>query len=180
MAYIYIHTCPNGKKYIGTTQLSDPKDRWDSGWGYKKNTHFWNAIQKYGWDNIIHQVIEVDTVEDMWYGEKYLIAYYDTTNPENGYNKSIGGEHSSFGCHFHMSKESIKKISESKKGEKNPNFGKKGVLNHRFGIHTPYYGGGMKKGTIIKKHKWLSPNGDILVMGMGQAHRFHPDWILVE
>lgn len=177
MAYIYIHTCPNGKKYIGTTQLSDPKNRWDSGWGYKNNTHFWNAIQKYGWNNISHQVIEVDTVEDMWYGEKYLIAYYNTTNPENGYNHSLGGEKSCFGCHWNMSDESKKKISDSKKGEKNPMFGKHSVM---FGKHTKYYGGGTKKGTVLKKHKWLRPDGVIVEMGAGQVHRFHSDWVLVK
>ena len=37
--YVYIHTCPNGKKYVGLT-TTDPKDRWRKGEGYKSNKHF--------------------------------------------------------------------------------------------------------------------------------------------
>lgn len=176
MKYIYIHTCPNGKKYVGTTQKK-PEKRWDNGNGYKRNKHFYSAIQKYGWENIQHQVIEVDTNEDMWYGEKYLIAYFNTTDREFGYNNSTGGEKSSYGSHWKMSDESIKKMSLSKVGDKNPCFGKH---SWNFGKHTPYYGGGTKKGTVLKKHKWLKPDGSICVMGAGQVKRFHSDWILIE
>jgi len=48
---IYIHKNKiNGKVYIGQTG-QDPKKRWDNGNGYKTCSRFWNAIQKYGWDN---------------------------------------------------------------------------------------------------------------------------------
>lgn len=113
--YVYIHTCPNGKKYIGLT-TAEPKKRWASGWGYKNNSHFTRAIQKYGWNNIEHQVFEVDTENEMYYLEKYLIAYYQTNKNEFGYNKSSGGEVSSAGCH--RSEEVRKKISESQKGRR--------------------------------------------------------------
>ena len=43
---VYIHICPNGKRYVGITQKEDPKERWDSGWGYQNNVHFFNAIKK--------------------------------------------------------------------------------------------------------------------------------------
>ena len=111
--YVYIHTCPNEKKYVGIT-IRRPEYRWRKGNGYKSNKHFYRAIQKYGWDNIDHQVIEVDTENEMYYLEKYLIAYYQTNKNEFGYNKSSGGEVSSAGCH--RLEEVRKKISESQKG----------------------------------------------------------------
>ena len=113
--YVYVHICPNGKKYIGLT-TADPKERWGlNGNGYKANKHFYSAIQKYKWDNIDHQVIEVDTENEMYYLEKYLIAYYQTNKKEFGYNKSSGGEAKSLGCH--RSDETKKKMSESQKGK---------------------------------------------------------------
>ena len=71
--YVYIHTCPNGKKYVGIT-IRRPEYRWRKGNGYKSNKHFYSAIQKYGWDNIEHQVFEVDTKVEMFFLEKYFIA----------------------------------------------------------------------------------------------------------
>lgn len=49
--YLYMHICPNGKKYVGIT-IQEPNQRWRDGKGYCKNKHFYNAILKYGWDNI--------------------------------------------------------------------------------------------------------------------------------
>ena len=105
---VYIHICPNDKRYVGITQKEDPKERWDSGWGYQSNAHFFNAIKKYGWNNIKHQVFKVDTKEEMFYLEKYLIRYYNTTNPNYGYNHSSGGEVSNFGCHWFHTEEQMK------------------------------------------------------------------------
>lgn len=113
--YVYIHTCPNGKKYVGLT-IRRPAYRWRKGEGYKSNKHFYSAIKKYGWNNIEHQVFEVDTKEEMFFLEKYFIAYYQTNNPEFGYNNSIGGEKSSEGCHFRCSEDKKIKISNSLKG----------------------------------------------------------------
>ena len=99
MSYIvYVHTNKiNNKRYVGVTTMN-PKIRWYSnGNGYVKQKHFYSAIQKYGWENFDHQVIDVNTKEEMFYLEKYLIAFYNTTNKDFGYNKSIGGESSDQG-----------------------------------------------------------------------------------
>ena len=45
--YLYMHICPNGKKYVGIT-IQEPNQRWRDGKGYYKNKHFYNAILKYG------------------------------------------------------------------------------------------------------------------------------------
>ena len=53
---VYKHTCPNGKVYIGITCQPIAK-RFSNGYGYKRQTHFYNAILKYGWDNIKHEIM---------------------------------------------------------------------------------------------------------------------------
>ena len=52
-----MHIFPNNKKYIGITN-QNVKDRWRSnGQGYEKQKAIWNAIQKYGWENIEHKIL---------------------------------------------------------------------------------------------------------------------------
>lgn len=53
---VYKHTSPNGKVYIGITKLSVER-RWQEGKNYKTSNHFNNAIKKYGWDNIKHEIL---------------------------------------------------------------------------------------------------------------------------
>lgn len=89
--WIYIHTCPNGKKYVGCTKQVRPELRWKEGRGYVFNVHFSQAIQKYGWDNIKHEAWELTSESEMYYAEKYLIAYYCTTKSKLGYNRRTGG-----------------------------------------------------------------------------------------
>lgn len=73
--YIYIHTCPNSRRYIGLSQ--NPKQRWNNGEGYKENIEFYKLIKKYGWENIKHEI-----VAETYYGwvarkiEKTLITTY--------------------------------------------------------------------------------------------------------
>ena len=53
---VYMHTTPSGKKYVGISKNNAVK-RWDCGRGYQGNTHFFNAIMKYGWINIKHEIL---------------------------------------------------------------------------------------------------------------------------
>ena len=53
--YIYKHTSPSGKVYIGQT-CQKPEHRWDNGKGYKSG-YFASAIKKYGWDNFKHEIL---------------------------------------------------------------------------------------------------------------------------
>lgn len=90
---VYKHVAPNGKIYIGQTcQTTSNRYRHD-GTGYKNCTHFYAAIQKYGWDNFEHCVISegLTKAEADWV-EKYLIRYYNSDNKEHGYNMTIGGD----------------------------------------------------------------------------------------
>lgn len=110
--FVYIHTCPNQKRYVGVTTQSNPELRWKEGWGYHKNMHFTNAINKYGWDNIEHEVFETQSVELMSYWERILIYHYNTMDSEFGYNKTGGGENINGLC---LSDDTKKKMSEAKK-----------------------------------------------------------------
>lgn len=117
MSYVvYKHTCPNGKVYIGITG-KNPIKRWCNGNGYKHNIHFTSAINKYGWDNIKHEILyaELDKSTACQY-EKELIDEHNSTNREFGYNKSIGGELSAFGVK--MSEETKDKIRKKRTGIK--------------------------------------------------------------
>ena len=112
---VYIHENKiNSKKYIGQT-CQKPKDRWDSGHGYKTCTYFNNAINKYGWDNFEHIIFADNlTKEEANKTEQYLIEFYDTMNPQNGYNLTKGGEGV---CGFKMTEEQRQKISIAQTGK---------------------------------------------------------------
>lgn len=124
MVQIYMHTAPNGKKYIGITQQKLER-RWRNGLGYVRNTYFYRAIQKYGWENIDHTVICVcETLEEANKLEAKLIAEYKSNDPHYGYNISGGGDGKD------RVAESTRQLrSEQMKGrfagEKNPNYGRK-------------------------------------------------------
>lgn len=129
MYTVYMHISPNEKRYIGITSRK-PESRWSNGNGYKNNQHFWNAICKYGWENFQHIIIARElTEEDAKWLEIELIREFNTTNQNNGYNLSLGGE--SWNC----SEETKKKMSERNirlgtfKGKNNPMYGKKGKDN---------------------------------------------------
>lgn len=87
---VYKHTTPNGKCYIGITG-QNPLKRWQNGNGYKGQV-FYYAIEKYGWDNICHEIISQNLSEtEAKKMEIDLIAKYKSNNPEFGYNISSGG-----------------------------------------------------------------------------------------
>lgn len=121
---VYIHKCPNGKRYVGITS-QEPEKRWQNGFGYKGQI-FYNAIEKYGWDNIEHYIIFTNLTElEACSKEKFLIKYYNTyihSKDSMGYNSSLGGESS---CGYIPSDEQRKKHSEFMTGSNNPMYGKK-------------------------------------------------------
>ena len=59
---VYKHTLPDGKVYIGITSMT-PSERWSNGFGYETHRKFFNQIVKYGWDNILHEVVTTDLDE---------------------------------------------------------------------------------------------------------------------
>lgn len=115
---LYKHTSPSGKVYVGIT-CQRPDDRWRGGKGYSYNDHFFNAIMKYGWENIQHEILAAGlTRAEACTMERALIALYHSDDPACGYNHTTGGDHTS------LSPESCHKLSESHRGPRNPNWGK--------------------------------------------------------
>ena len=146
---IYIHKNKiNNKVYIGQTSQSLEK-RWGNGSGYKTSTKFYNAIQKYGWDNFEHIVLfsnlDADTANKI---EEMLIKQCRSTEDDYGYNIKHGGSN-----HNH-SEETKRKIGEankiSQKGKQWTNSQKELMSNMFSGENNPFYG---KRHTEESKRK---------------------------
>lgn len=135
----------NGKQYIGQT-IKDIRHR-KSGHickalNKKDNTHFHNAIKKYGHENfdweILHDnIISINNLNNL---EIFYIGYYNTF--EDGYNSTVGGKNALQSkeskqkiakAHrdIRLSEETKRKISESTKGENSVHYGKKYSEEHR-------------------------------------------------
>ena len=115
-----MHKCPNGKVYIGITSRR-PKARWVCGNGYIKNEHFYRAIQKYGWENIEHIIVEQNlSKKDAAELEIKLIKEYKSNDYKFGYNMSSGGEFGGSGVI--VSQETRAKLSQKRKGRKMPEY----------------------------------------------------------
>ena len=120
---VYIHTNKtNGKRYIGITSQHPPEKRWLNGHGYSRELPFGRAVQKYGWDGFIHEIlfegVDENRAKEI---EKSLIERFKTQDDSYGYNITAGGEGVTGLKH---SDESKLKMSEAKSGDRHPNFGK--------------------------------------------------------
>lgn len=96
---VYMHVNKiNNKIYVGQTCMPLEKRSHSDGSGYRNNSYFWHAIQKYGWDNFEHIVFADNlTKEEANQTEMGLIALYKTNCnrhncPTFGYNMTDGGE----------------------------------------------------------------------------------------
>lgn len=140
MAYtVYCHIFPNGKKYIGITQ-QEPQRRWRDGKGYEGQAVY-NAILKYGWKNIKHDILFTGlTKSEAEQKEIELIKALETDSHKHGYNVESGGNasrlsevtkeklskskreyyktHKHWNAGKHLSNETRSKISEAHKGKK--------------------------------------------------------------
>lgn len=115
MYKVYKHTFPNNKVYIGIT-IQNPEERWLNGKGYHHNDYMINAINKYGWENVKHEILFNNlTKEQAINKEIELIALYKSNQREFGYNIESGGSYAGS-----VSEETKKKISVKLKGRKMP------------------------------------------------------------
>lgn len=85
---IYVHylkSNPELARYVGFTSR-EPYTRWNSGKGYKDQP-FYKAIEKYGWENFEHKILEQGNAELSYISEreKYWCDYY------NAYDTIPGG-----------------------------------------------------------------------------------------
>ena len=141
MYKVYKHTGPNGKIYIGITQKENPSDRWRNGRGYARNTHFYAAIKKYGWDRFKHEIVADGlTRAEACDLEQKLIKQYDTTNPSRGYNNTTGGDYTTYP---EQTRQRIRDALKTRDyyGKNNPNYGNKKLA----GLNNPRKKGGSPK-----------------------------------
>lgn len=89
---IYMHINKiNHKKYIGQTKQAVAK-RWGASGKKYQGQPFYNAIQKYGWENFEHLIlVEGLSKEQADLYETELIKMYKTTEKQYGYNIQKGG-----------------------------------------------------------------------------------------
>ena len=92
--YVYMHKNKiNNKIYIGRTKQTKT-NRWGTnGNGYRDQADFWQAINDFGWDNFEHIILAENLTQDEANKlERELIAKYNTTDLDYGYNGNSGGE----------------------------------------------------------------------------------------
>ena len=132
----------NGKVYVGSHSWSgegiDPNY-------YGSGTAITRAVKKYGKENFQVEVLYYyETVEECRADEERILTEYNVKDCPHSYNlknSAIGmtsedmtGENNpNYGKHF--SEEHRKKLSESKKGEKHPLYGKRGKDSPNYGKH---------------------------------------------
>ena len=96
---VYIHTVPKeitgydyDKYYVGITSRN-PNIRWRKGGKGYDSQPFANAIKKYGWDNMKHQIVaRYLSEEEALDMERLLIFLYQSKVGQKGYNCTDGGE----------------------------------------------------------------------------------------
>lgn len=137
---VYVHTFPNGKRYIG--QCKEPAEaRWKNGNGYLRQKLIHNAIVKYGWGNVTHEIVcSGISREQAYQREAELIKELNTNavNGGNGYNMSDGGESGSKG--YRHTEEHKALMSQLQSGENNGFYGKKHSKETRQKISTVHKG----------------------------------------
>lgn len=150
---VYIHTTPNNKSYVGIT-CQNPTRRWRSnGVGYKANRFFYNAILKYGWENIHHVILYWNLSRDEANKiEMELINELHSNDKRFGYNLTAGGDGvKGYSCPEWKKKK--QKITMA--GSNNPMYGIS--LKGKSGKENPMYG----KPSPIRKKVMCVTTGEI-------------------
>lgn len=108
---VYLLTSPSGKQYCGYS--SNIKRRWKSASQYEGCPKIYNAIQKYGWNNIRKEIIYVfDNKELALQKERQVIKEKNLI--QNGYNSVEGGNEPPHGLQY-ISTEGYKKMQQNGK-----------------------------------------------------------------
>ena len=100
---VYVHVNKiNGKRYVGITNKKKASSRWGTnGIGYKTTRHFYSAINKYGWGNFDHIILEENLSRSEASNlQQILIEAWNLRDPNYGYNFQKGGYHGNSGVHI--------------------------------------------------------------------------------
>lgn len=110
MYTVYKHTTPSKKVYIGITGLN-PEDRFGKDGSKYKGQVFYGAIQKYGWQNIKHDILfQSEDQKEAERKEAEYIEAYRSRDTRYGYNVAEGG----YICHHTDS--TRRKMSATRRG----------------------------------------------------------------
>ena len=117
---VYEHISPSDKVYVGIT-CQEPKKRWKGGSGYnRRDGHqrkFGNAVQKYGWENIKHNIVAKGLRKEMAnFLEQCLIKLYKTMG--NSYNITDGGDGGAGTTHTAETRKYLSMIRKGRKEDK--------------------------------------------------------------
>lgn len=128
---IYMYTFPNGKRYIGKTSRTIKERQASSDWvGYYESTILKRALDKYGIDNIVQEILFKQQMTDEYASrlEQICILLFKAnclrfSEPSYGYNMTDGGEGV---CGYKHTDDAKKRMSDAKKGKigKNANSSK--------------------------------------------------------
>lgn len=131
---VYMHKSPSGKVYIGITKR-DLKTRWVNGEGYKTCPIFYNAIKKYGWENIEHKLLfeNLNNISAKLI-EIDLIYYYKSI--DMSYNLTDGGQ-GQLGIHKYGKENPFYGHSQSEDTKRKISNAQVGVNNNMYGTHSP-------------------------------------------
>ena len=124
---IYLFSFPNGKHYVGRTKNSLMQRSAEHKTRIGKKQHpLYHAFEKYGWENVIKEVIDTaENQDELILKELFYINKYNSYN--NGYNLTlnteVGGDNWIGKKDTEEFKEWKKKISLKLIGENNIMFG---------------------------------------------------------
>ena len=127
MDVIYKISSPNNKVYIGRTDDFNRRmiEHKHAAYTKKLSNSLYRAIRKYGWDNMVKEIIcEVESEKAQKLEEELILAH---NSVRKGYNDSYvgaGGDQWKGRRDSDEYMEFIQRMSEMSKGEKNPMYGK--------------------------------------------------------
>lgn len=151
--------------YIGQTKNTLEERAQSGGSNYRECRYFWNAINKYGWDNFTPEILKDNlSREEANYWEKYYISLYDSTNRDVGYNIQCGGNNTEL---LDETKLIISQKAKDRYSDKtkNPMYGKKHsedsiekMSKKKVGSNNPMYGKHLSEESIAKANETKRKN----------------------
>lgn len=141
----------NNKCYIG--QSVHIETRFEEHKRCMDNKPLYKAFKKYGIENFDFEVVEECIAEQLNDKEIFYIKHFKSSTDEWGYNLTFGGNSNIGG----FSKQTREKISESRRGEKNPMYGKP-LLKESLAKRTITYKKTLENMSEEKKKQWIESN----------------------
>jgi len=113
------HTDITKEGYVGVASCFETRASRHKNLTATLDCHFGKAIRKYGWNNLVKEVIFEGTTEECFKKEKELRPYFQI-----GWNEAIGGLGGDRSFYIDYAKRLNKGWSYDKNGENNPFYGR--------------------------------------------------------